>query len=268
MTQPQPQVPPPPDEGSLVTEAALAALEAGFAAAVLAAFTAWLNIVSTAVLAAFTRFGGAPDPSAIWSTIPAWERQVDALMDQLSDIARVGWTQTASQLGIDLPFDPTDPILADQLSRTRNLLVNIPNEIYADMLRALNEAVANGEGLDGQVRRINEILDVNGRENWPNRAKVISVTEVNRALHFGQLAAALRAQVKGRRVLSKTWITERDDRVRIEHRAALGQRVAVSQPFIVGGEALMAPGDPSGRASNVIACRCSLIISKGEADGR
>lgn len=240
-------------------------MEVAFTAAVLAAITAWLASVTSAVLAAFSRFGASPDPSAIWSTIPSWERQVDRLMSELVDIAKVGWEQAAAQLGVDLPFNPSDPILADQLARTRNLLVNIPNEIYNDMLSALAVAVANGEGLQGQVARINDILDVNGRENWPARAENISVTEVNRALNFGQLAAALRVQTSRGRVLSKTWITERDSRVRVEHRAALGQKVPVSQPFIVGGEALMAPGDPSGSPSTVIHCRCSMIISAGGA---
>jgi len=32
----------------------------------------------------------------------------------------------------------------------------------------------------------------------------------------------------------------------------------MDEPFIIGGESLDYPGDPSGSAANVINCRCSV----------
>lgn len=59
----------------------------------------------------------------------------------------------------------------------------------------------------------------------------------------------------------KAWVTQGDSRVRPAHRAADGQRVPSSQPFTVGGERLMYPGDTSLGASigNVAGCRCSSV---------
>jgi hypothetical protein len=34
--------------------------------------------------------------------------------------------------------------------------------------------------------------------------------------------------------------------------------VPIDEPFIVSGEELMYPGDPSGSAGNVINCRCAI----------
>jgi len=58
----------------------------------------------------------------------------------------------------------------------------------------------------------------------------------------------------------KVWVTVGDDRVREFHREADGQEVNVFQPFLVGNDALMYPGDPSGSLSNIINCRCSSVL--------
>lgn len=65
---------------------------------------------------------------------------------------------------------------------------------------------------------------------------------------FGILAAS-----------NKTWYHMGDKRVRPWHRAAGGQTVHRSQPFVVKSELLMYPGDTSLGASmdNVTGCRCT-----------
>ena len=58
--------------------------------------------------------------------------------------------------------------------------------------------------------------------------------------------------------MQKEWISASDERTRAAHREANGQIVDFNKPFLVKGEALMRPGDPSGSASNVVNCRCSM----------
>jgi len=60
----------------------------------------------------------------------------------------------------------------------------------------------------------------------------------------------------------KTWLATPDERTRMDHRHAHGQTVPISQPFTVGGEQLLYPGDPSASDGNVINCRCTLIYGK------
>lgn len=57
----------------------------------------------------------------------------------------------------------------------------------------------------------------------------------------------------------KIWITVGDDRVRMVHAEANGQIVDSGNKFIVGGEFLKYPGDPSGSPWNIINCRCSSL---------
>ena len=252
-----------PNLESAAVTSVLAAAETAIAAYVLAAYTRWLTQVLAAVLGGFLRFGIAPDPGAIWSTVPLWERQIDELLNRLRLIARAGWINAGQQLGVDLRYDPDDPILVDQLLRTRNLLVRTPDEVYHQLIKTLGESVAAGETTEDQVQRVRHVLDVTGTENWPARARTVAVTEVHRAWNFGALAASMRIQRREATVtVFKTWIARDDSATRPGHKRADGQTVSIYQPFIVNMEPLMMPGDPSGTPSNVINCRCKPRFSR------
>lgn len=249
----QPSMPPQVTEEP-AAEPSLSAYESAFAAMVLAALTAWLAGVMAAVLAGFVRFGLAPDPTAVFSREPIWVASVDRFMESLADLARLGWESAGTDLGVRTPFDLRNPIIQDQLSRTRNLLVRVNDEVYKDVINALNKAIAQGLDVRGQEAAVRDVLDINGSENWPARARTIAVTEVNRAWNFGVLAHGLTVQQDLRLQVLKRWDSKDDTRVRAAHEAADGQTVPISQPFIVDFEPLMAPLDPSGSPSNVINC--------------
>ena len=256
MTAPAPPVEP-------AAEPSLSAQEAAFAAAVLVALTAWLASVKLAVLAGFMRWGLAPDPEALGSQGPAWQRHVDSLMPDLLAIARLGWDQAQLDLRSGIAFEPGNQVLADQLRRTRNFLVRISDEVYKDVVDALNAAVARGDDVNAQAQAVRRVLDVTGSENWPARARTIAVTEVNRAFGFGGLAHGLTVSQRfPDQIIRKVWDSKEDSRVRAAHDDADGQTVGINEPFIVGFEALMAPGDPSGSPWNVINCRCRMRLRR------
>jgi len=263
--QENPPIPEPMPEGSGVPEAVggvLAAAEVAIAAYMLAAYTKWLAQVAAKVLGGFLAFGIGPDPAGVWATTPTWDHLIDGLMDRLVGLARAGWINTSRQLGLDLPFDPDDPILKDQLQRTRNLMVRTPDEVYRLVVRALGDVAAVNGTREQQVQAVRHVLDVTGTENWPARSRTVAVTEVHRVWNFGALAASMRAQMQLQRVLNKTWLAKDDSATRPGHALADGQTVPVNQPFIVNMEALMAPGDPSGSPSNIISCRCKPLFTR------
>jgi len=88
------------------------------------------------------------------------------------------------------------------------------------------------------------------------RANLISRTEVHRVAGFANEAVAINMKITG---TVKEWVAIQDERTRITHSFAAGQRVALEQPFIVGGEKLKYPGDPMGSAAETINCRCASI---------
>lgn len=257
MTQPAVSQPQPPAEPS---NTALLALEAAFAAEVLSAFAAWAAAAAAAILAPVA-FGLMPNPAALWSTLPLWNRQVEGLLRDLENIARRGWEDAARQLGVRLPFDVSDPLVQQQLSRTRNLMVRIPDEIYRSIIKDLDAGVAAGEDAGRLAARVNKILTVTGSENWASRARTVAATEVHRAYNFGSFAAAQRVDAQDPRMLFKRWDSRDDTKTRRAHELADGQQRPVNQPFIVDFEPLMTPADPYGSPSNVINCRCKMQYS-------
>ena len=50
------------------------------------------------------------------------------------------------------------------------------------------------------------------------------------------------------------------ERTRPAHLAVHGQAQPLTSPFIVDGEKLQYPGDPTGSAGNVIQCRCTMTF--------
>lgn len=249
MTYPEVPEELPPDEG-------LSAYEVAFAALVLAALNRWLAKVKTAVLGGFERFRTAPSPGSIGATVPFWTSEVSAFMPYLESIAKLGWKQGGSDLHSTLPWTRTNQFVNERLNVSRNLLVRISDEVYRDILTALNGAVAAGGGVQEQETAVRKVLDGTGSENWPARARTVAVTEVNRAYGYGVVAHGLTVQQVDQTPILKVWDAKDDSRTRRAHEDADGQIRPVSQPFIVDFEPLMAPGDPSGRASNVINCRC------------
>lgn len=85
-------------------------------------------------------------------------------------------------------------------------------------------------------------------------------TAVTAAENGGRADTFKRAADMGIKVTQR-WLATLDSRTRPAHRHADGQIRAVGEPFEVGGEKLMFPGDHSLGASgwNIYNCRCGLI---------
>lgn len=222
----------------------------------------WLKRVLDAVLAGFREFGTTPDPHAIYSRSGEWDDIVDShILPEFGPSHEIGWNSV-------LPGEPlisTDSFIQAQIAMTRNLLVRIPDDVYNLVFAKISDAVNDGDPLRDIAARVEDALTVTGSENWPNRAKVIAITEVNRAGNSAALAAGFQAErIEGVRMV-KEWLDSNDRRVRPEHHHVDGQTVPLSQPFMVDGFPLMYPGDPMGPPHLVINCRCSILIKEAAA---
>lgn len=88
------------------------------------------------------------------------------------------------------------------------------------------------------------------------RSAAIAVNEANSILGYQQLQDAIK---KGYR--RKTWITERDNKVRKTHREVDGETVGITEMFLVGNSLMAYPHDFSAEAKEVCGCRCSIKYS-------
>jgi uncharacterized protein with gpF-like domain len=184
---------------------------------------------------------------------------VDRILAALTPAQREGWA--AAHLPGD--FDPQDPFIQSNLALTYNLLVRIPDEVHAMVVAAVLDGSQKAESTEQIAKRVDDILTYTGSENWENRARVIARTELTRHFAGSTLAHGLLREQQGDSSLTKQWDTVMDDKERLAHRDANNDVQPLKQPFIVGEEPLLFPGDPTGSPWNVIGCRCSVRILKG-----
>jgi len=84
-------------------------------------------------------------------------------------------------------------------------------------------------------------------------------TEATNAANFATLKSA--NTIFPAADMMKEWIASFDDRTRSTHaEAGASEPIPQNEPFMVGGSLMMYPGDPSGPASEVINCRCSIAV--------
>jgi uncharacterized protein with gpF-like domain len=230
-------------------------MEGPLARRVLAGMTSWLSRVRDVVLAAWNRWRGRPDPSAVYQTQPLWDRVVNALVPDMMKAARLGWTETTAR-----PYTGQEQFVFDQMAKVRNLLTHIPDETATMISDEISKAVSMGASPEQIAAGVQRILDVTGSNYWPNRAKVIAVTSVHSMANAGSQAAMLMLQARSDRQLLKEWVSREDERVRPTHHVADGQRVPVASYFMVGSSPLLFPGDPDAPAGEVVNCRCSMKL--------
>lgn len=226
-------------------------LEVAFAALVLAAIGRWLRRVAIHVMFPWKKWGHAPDPASVHMEDEFWRGEVERLVRWLDDNATGGQGFSASSQ------------VRSHLDRVRNLLVRIPDEVFQDIRRELIQGYDQGDSTKAIAQKIERILNITGSENWPNRAQVIAVTEVNGALNAGWFGGAVAQQRQLGQTLAKKWISTHDSHTRADHRQADGQTVPLLSPFIVGESALMYPGDKAGPPEQIINCRCSAAVVEG-----
>jgi hypothetical protein len=182
-----------------------------------------------------------------------WDEQVhSALLPQLAETYGASAGELAAQLG-DRTGNPIPPVSSleagDYLDQATNRLSGIGDDLWTNARAQLLEGFNAGESVDELAARVAGAAGVTEA-----RARVIARTEVVSASNAGSIATA---RVSGFD-MTKTWLATLDPRTRETHRVADGQTVGIDAPFQVGGFGLDFPGDPSGPASEVINCRCTL----------
>lgn len=225
----------------------------------------WEKLASwiTSTAGRVTRGAGMPDPVAVWSEVPAWQRDITTIIQK--GIKPVMARAYASLLGDGYLWEGR-PAVESYLAGVRNRLSNTPNEVFNLITGQIAAAVGLGDTIPEISARIDNVLSATKTPRWENRAVVIARTETLGALNASRNDANMAFVEGSDEKLVKVWLATMDTRTRETHRIADGQRRAPDMPFDVGGFPLMFPGDPSGPAGEVIQCRCTtLLVPEGEA---
>ena len=159
-----------------------------------------------------------------------------------------------------------------------NKVVKVTDTVKELIREIVSEELANDGTVESVAKRIRELnkrpeedpgridplpRDYAGKNKTPMelRSRRISRTETHSAASYGNQEAArkMNEQVK----MVKTWVSSWGDRTRPSHAAAgaANGQIGIDEPFIVGGHALMFPGDPKGPAKEIINCRCVVTYT-------
>ena len=130
------------------------------------------------------------------------------------------------------------------------------------LTRELLTGIMQGDSIPHLAKRIKAVTEKSFKDSVR-----IARTETTRVENSARNDVGAQGEKKGFRML-KEWVATDDESTRDEHREMNGVKVPQNEPFVVGDEEMMYPGDISLGASgwNVINCRCTIvnIIEKKE----
>jgi len=128
--------------------------------------------------------------------------------------------------------------------------------------RTVRRAIQRKENIEKV--KINAMMKRYRENQLQYRAETIAQTEASKAVHEGANIMFKQAIVAGALVIGqveRTWITKLDGLVRDSHNGMHGQKRGVDELFISdAGNALRLPHDSLASLSEIIHCRCVLIV--------
>jgi hypothetical protein len=160
-----------------------------------------------------------------------------------------------------LLFERNLPMFLRTFGITR--IQQVHKTYLADVFQLFDSRLKAGKTLKETTDEVFKVMKSPRFYKW--QAERIARTETTAAANYG----AVQSGAVSGFVMQKRWISALDGRTRDPHAAANGLRVNEKEPFNVGGERMMYPGDPSASAGNVINCRCTIaVIPKRDVNGR
>jgi len=168
-----------------------------------------------------------------------------------------GGAQLWSEFGLgDFKLPPMEAIQHLRTFGTRLEAVNATT--VSGLNETLIEGLTNGDTFEQLKDRVRAVFN----DATDSRAETIALTETNTAVNVGRFTGLLESGVE-----RKGWLAANIENSRPAHQQAgkdYADGIPVGDPFMVGGEAMMMPGDPAASPGNTINCRCHLVGISGE----
>jgi len=115
----------------------------------------------------------------------------------------------------------------------------------------VKQAISSEEGITKLNKRVKGVVEKTTEHN-----KTIIRTQTTKTMNNSRHTAMQKANDKIDGEIGKKWVSRRDEKVRVSHKALdNGVAIKLDRTFDNG---LMYPGDSAGESSEVINCRCEL----------
>lgn len=160
-------------------------------------------------------------------------------------------------------YDISDELLRSIVSVTKDSANDIWNEAGRAIKTVVRRSALGVDNLTDSIRMLSRSLrDPKTFGTVETRAEAIIRTEVNRTFAMAgdaQMESAAGAMKGGGFLLMKYWLTAEDSRTRPAHEVAgetydIAHPIPQDEPFIVGGESMLYPLDPTASPGNTINC--------------
>jgi hypothetical protein len=220
------------------------------------------------------------DPSSFSSNrLRSLKAEIDRTMDSFAQQASADVARAQKQMYVDAAGNVNATVaIATQTTPVHTVIdtraISIAQGYTADLVTGLSTETASKinnaiqRSALGGLTHQQLVEQIGGALNGGKFSGLFSETGAraegiasNEILRIHSLASFTRIKDLSTRHngLEKEWLHILRARVpRLTHIAASGQTRPVDEPFLVGGEALMYPRDPSGSAMNTIFCHCLL----------
>ncbi|MCJ7639573.1 MAG: phage head morphogenesis protein [Euryarchaeota archaeon] len=152
--------------------------------------------------------------------------------------------------GVQLTWDQ---LVEDKITSRTNKVVGVTHARYEQIQDIMAKGVKNGS----THYEIGQQIESNLDEVWKALSENISRTEVNSAMNAAMLEDTKAMAPDLNKVWACTFLNSRQD-----HMDADGQSVPQSEPFVVGGEEMMEPGDDSASADQIVNCACTIFFER------
>ena len=173
-----------------------------------------------------------------------------ALTQDVSDAYGDVYLDAVINAGAELGVMPSDEDLLSILAEQEQAV-----QTFASTLRGMvdlfaEDAITSGDPIEQIQERL---LDAGQSPLNPRKADMFARTATTTAVNSG-----FESSFREAGLAAKSWITQRDDRVRDSHGAVDRDVVPAGEEFMVGGYPARFPGDPRLPIEQRINCRCIL----------
>ena len=178
------------------------------------------------------------------------EQEWFELTEEISDAYGDAYLDAVINAGAELGVMPSDDDLLSILAEQELAVDNFASTLrgYVDMFG--EDMLTQGLPVEEIQRRI---LDAGQSPLNPRKADMFARTATTTAVNAG-----FESSFRAAGIAAKSWITQRDDRVRDSHGAVDRDVVPSGEMFMVGGYEARFPGDPRLPIEQRINCRCIL----------
>lgn len=176
----------------------------------------------------------------------------DKIIPELEKLMRDKANQILDELEEKPNFELHDPKVTEWLDKYCGTQIQEINSYTETMIREqIKQGELNGESIPELSDRIIQYFDDAEQYRITRISRTETISASNNAAMMGMKESGV--------VEKKEWLAALDERTREWHAEADGQVTEIDGAFVVDGEDLDCPGDPSGSPENTINCRCTVL---------